>query len=123
MKTETLNAGIFENQTDSQLIRKYGLVNNSTDQVNSILKDLEIVRIKSKSDIPTEHDGMCEWGKMFENAWLTTQRFNTFKVSPLGYLINYAIQTNTSGIELMSNVAFMPKEFQIVFAKYFVKRK
>jgi hypothetical protein len=122
MTTEAI-AKVYVNQTDAQIIKKYGLKLNSTTKVKSILEDLNKVVIESKVKMPQDYKGMSQWGNKFEIAWLSTKSLNKDNVTPLSYLINYCIETNTQGFDLMTQVAFMPSEFQIIFAKYLVRSK
>jgi hypothetical protein len=66
---------------------------------------------------------MVEWAKSFQTMYELTNSLNKVRVPELQYLINYSKETNTTGFNLMSQVAFMPLEFQKIFAKYFVRRK
>jgi len=122
MTTEAI-ARVCVNQTDAQIIKKYGLKLNSPTQVKSILEDLNKVVLESKVKVPQDYKRMSEWGNKFALAWFSTKSLNKDNVTSLSYLINYCIETSTQGFDLMTQVAFMPSEFQIIFAKYLVKRK
>jgi hypothetical protein len=114
-------AGIFRVKTDKQLIKEHSLATNSQSGIDEVLNNLNSLISDSKSECPKDYESMCEWGKSFSSSWNLTKALNP--VSPLMYLINYSIQTNTSGYELMTQVAFMPYEFQYTFAKHFIRRK
>ena len=122
MTTEAI-AKICVNQTDAQIIKKYGLKLNSPTKVKSILEDLNKVVIESKVKMPQDYKNMSQWGNKFALAWFSTKSLNNDNVTPLSYLINYCVQTSTQGFDLMTQVAFMPSEFQIIFAKYLVRSK
>ena len=122
MTTEAI-AKVYVNQTDAEIIKKYGLKLNSTTKIKSVLQSLNEVVVRSKVEMPQDYKNMSQWGNNFELAWLSTKQLNKYNVTPLSYLINYCIETNTQGFDLMTQVAFMPSEFQIIFAKYLVRTK
>jgi hypothetical protein len=123
MNTQTPFAKVFVNETESNLVRKYKLQKNSEESINEMVLDFKKVRELSRIQSPKEYQSMVEWANSFQTMYELTNSLNKSKVSELHYLINYSKETNTTGFNLMSQVAFMPLEFQKIFAKYFVRRK
>jgi hypothetical protein len=123
MNTQTTFAKVFVTETESDLIRKYKLQKNSEESINEIVLDFVRVRELSRIQSPNEYQSMVEWAKSFQTMYELTNSLNKVRVPELQYLINYSKETNTTGFNLMSQVAFMQLEFQKIFAKYFVRRK
>lgn len=114
-------AGIFTVESDEQIIKKNGLRNNSEKFVQDFVKDLSKVKELARIRIPQEYKEMTEWSNRFLAMYNLTQKMNS--VSPLLYFVNYCKETNSNGDQLMSQACFLPKQFQIIFAKHFVGKR
>jgi hypothetical protein len=113
MKTQT-----FKFKSDAQLIKENKLFNNPTHVVNEFMSKIDSVESACSPQLVRE---MKQNQQQFQTGWEMTKAFND--ISPLFYLISYFKEYKFSQSEMMGMTGCLPREFQIVFAKHFVKRR
>jgi len=118
MNTQNTFGKTFRIVSDEQLIRENSLAINSKKFVEEFVTNLnkakEIARVQS----PQEFKYMSDWAEQFNDNYNLTNKVNP--VTPLCYLIHYCKEKNSGGEDLMVQMVFLPKKFQMIFGRHFV---
>lgn len=121
--TTELELKIAQHVPDEQVIKHFGLANNTESDISLLRKDMGDLKKKISKNYPKQHQQLIEQSKDFMIAYRKTCVCNTkVDVSPLNYLSQY-VSEYSQYMEPFVFATYLQEPFQTLFIKHFIERK